>query len=410
MKAEMAILPLFVACATTLGAVAEDDNVLGVETSNPWPEVVTVAAGERSQAIDLSEIWMCEAFGCMAIPFSAEGWGVDGEDVRQGTRAALSVQLANGEGPEEVFARDLTGSGDVIWRNWSLEKSVYRLRHRISVDGRDDELQTLEARFSFTGLPDDAPTETEITEALVVADGADVVLVKDEGYLWRPIGGMGSGLAAASDETSRLTLAVCGEGILNLEYVMSSATLRVLVDGVANELTVADRWLPLTITVKGSGCHVVVFDATVVGAGVAKVRNLSWQGDGMMAAAESARSSVDFRQGPVLAVKRIFPFAYSSTNFTGCAGATSASTARVTVVQLTGTGDDVSGWTEEVPGFVQTLVNKKGEGTVVLKHVRGGIVLKVTHEIFEKGVLVRSESRILDLRKYAGMGLILFVG
>ena len=81
----------------------------------------------------------------------------------------------------------------------------------------------------------------------------------------------------------------------------------------------------------------------------------------------------------------------------------------VRVVQVTGAGDDVSKWATEVAGTERILVaEKQGEGTVKWRHVRPGVwkadlVIKVNDSETYR------ETRILDLRKYAGPGLMLFV-
>ena len=79
------------------------------------------------------------------------------------------------------------------------------------------------------------------------------------------------------------------------------------------------------------------------------------------------------------------------------------------VVQVTGAGDDVSQWTEEVAGTAKTLVaEKQGEGAVKWKGVQQG-VWKAELVIETNGSEPYRETRILDLRKYSGQGLMLIL-
>ena len=85
------------------------------------------------------------------------------------------------------------------------------------------------------------------------------------------------------------------------------------------------------------------------------------------------------------------------------------SVASVRVVQVTGAGDDVSQWTTEVAGTAKTLVaEKQGEGAVKWKHVQQG-VWKADLVITTGGVEAYRETRILDLRKYVGQGMLFFL-
>lgn len=409
MKMQKTILQLFtggtLALGTSVGACA--DNV-GIATDNPWPEYVQTAEGERSQPINLSEVWTVDEFGYLAVPYSAIGWGVDNEDVREGSRTTLSVQLVNGEGAESVFASNMEGAGCVPLTTWGFRRGVYRLRHLVSVGGQVDESQTLEARFSFENVPSSAPTQKELLDALAAPEGVDFDIVKDEQYRWRPTGGRTDGLAAAADATSRLTLAFYGNGELNFEYSLSSAELHVSVDGNSIELDATDGWSPFAIPVSGAGSHSIVFEATVAGGGSARIRNLSWKGDWMIATSESASVQVDLRSGKIKVVNHrddLFPFVYSSTNFTGAAGADAESIARVSVVRLTGEGDNPLEWAEDSQ-TIRVLKEGKGEGTVRWGGKSG--VWKVKFEIEGLGGIVHDEWVILDLRKF-GKGLVLFL-
>ena len=111
------------------------------------------------------------------------------------------------------------------------------------------------------------------------------------------------------------------------------------------------------------------------------------------------------------------PFTWSSTNFTGKALVKNTgfitidpqSVVSVRVVQVTGAGDDVSQWTSEVAGTERTLVaEQQGEGKVKWKHVKAG-VWKAELVIKTNDSETYRETRILDLRKYSGQGLVFFL-
>ena len=76
---------------------------------------------------------------------------------------------------------------------------------------------------------------------------------------------------------------------------------------------------------------------------------------------------------------------------------------------MTGAGDDVSQWATEVADTAKTLVaEKQGEGAVKWKGVQQG-VWKAEFIISADGSEAHRETRILDLRKYSGQGLVFFL-
>ena len=76
---------------------------------------------------------------------------------------------------------------------------------------------------------------------------------------------------------------------------------------------------------------------------------------------------------------------------------------------MTGAGDDVSQWTTEVAGTAKTLVaEKQGEGAVRWKHVQQG-VWKAELIIAPPAGEAYRETRVLDLRKYVGQGMLFFL-
>ena len=118
---------------------------------------------------------------------------------------------------------------------------------------------------------------------------------------------------------------------------------------------------------------------------------------------------LDLREGALVILKcaDLFPFVYSSTNFTGLAGTDARSVARITITRLQGEGEDLESWTP-VPNTEKVLqTDVAGEGSVVWNGRKG--VWKAVFTILTEGQEVIPQSRILDLRNYVGSGLVLFV-
>ena len=104
----------------------------------------------------------------------------------------------------------------------------------------------------------------------------------------------------------------------------------------------------------------------------------------------------------------VLPFVYSSTNWLGDVVNVSAeSVARVTIVQLTGEGDDVTTWTDVVPNTFKELVKKPGEGEVKWRARKG--VWKAAFDILNNDTSIRTEEAIFDLRNSIAPGLLIWV-
>ena len=136
------------------------------------------------------------------------------------------------------------------------------------------------------------------------------------------------------------------------------------------------------------------------------MRNVRWvEEDGSAWALNEGRGTkADLREG-VRRPKRmeeILPLTYSSTNWIGVAGATSESTVRVKIVQMTGTTPDVCEWTDEVPGTTRVLMKGPGEAAVKWK-VEGKGVWKATFDILNGEECVHHEESWFDLRKTKGI-------
>ena len=181
-------------------------------------------------------------------------------------------------------------------------------------------------------------------------------------------------------------------------------------------------WTASGLSFEGLRAHTIVFSTDLpAGGDFALLRNVRWvEQDWCSRAGKGSGTAVDLRTNDVLVVRRtneLMPFAWTSTNFTGNALVKNTgfitidpqSVVSVRVVRVTGVGDDLSQWTPEVEGTEKTLIaEKQGEGTVKWKGAKAG-VWKAELVIKTNGSETYRETRILDLRKYIGQGLVLFV-
>ena len=79
----------------------------------------------------------------------------------------------------------------------------------------------------------------------------------------------------------------------------------------------------------------------------------------------------------------------------------------VKVVQLTGTDEDLTKWTDEVAGSERTLIRQKGEGSVQWNAKPG--VWKASYRILHNDQSIYEETCLFDLRKMPKAGLFLVV-
>ena len=102
----------------------------------------------------------------------------------------------------------------------------------------------------------------------------------------------------------------------------------------------------------------------------------------------------------------VFPFAYSITNFTG--DVTDATCVRVRIVKVTGEGENVGEWTEEVPGTARTLFGGVGESTVRWPYPKSG-VWRATFDILNGDQSLRHYDSTFDLRGLSrGLAILLY--
>ena len=372
--------------------------------------------GEIAQcALNLSEVWTVTSFEPMDVPYSAVGWDVE-ESGASGLSVTLGLTPAEG-GVLSVVASGLTGRGTNSWDTSGVRNGAYLLRHFLNTE---EPIETLEAYLVFDRSTV-RPLETlaEVAEAAFPDDGRPCAVTAMGGASWMAVGFAGDGIAGPATGTSTLTFALDGIGSFAFEYLCAAGeTLTVTVDGGEPQtLAAVADWTAARFALGDVRAHTVVFTAT--GGGTA-VRNVRWVDvDDRFGGGQGGAGAADLREG-VLIVRRaneLMPFAWSSTNFTGNAlvkdtgfvAIDPQSVASVRVVQVTGAGDDVSQWTTEVAGTAKTLVaEKQGEGAVKWKHVQRGVWKAELIIVPPAGEAYR-ETRILDLRKYVGQGMLFFL-
>ena len=243
-------------------------------------------------------------------------------------------------------------------------------------------------------------TPEEIRLAAFADISQSFTFENDENSPWDPIDGAGAGVVAPAEVGSVFAVTVKGAGEFGFDWSLAAGTLTVTVDGRETmTLTEASGWQQESLVFSERGTHIVRFVASE-GDGIA-VKAICWHEDvGEFVSAEGDVFCVDLREGVrVIADKsEILPFTYSATNFTGLAANAVASS--VSVVRMAGEGDDVSLWTDEVPGTARVLHSGPDEGTVAWWGRAG--VWKAAFVIVDgMDAPVHLETAILDLRKCA---------
>ena len=372
-------------------------------------------------ALDLSDVWDKRNINDEPILWSSLGW----EDVAEeesGKTVTLRL-IPRSAGEAQTLMEAQTGFRQTFtWTPGEVTKQVYNIRH-IVVGGSPLETD-LNASFSFENYDHVAPSEADVRAAIKSDDGTggNFGIVNDAENWWNLAGGPGEGIEAPQGE-SALTFTVDGHGTFLFDYALGGGAWTVTVDGVVvKPLADAMDWTASGLSLEGLRAHTVVFSTDLPSDGdFAALRNVRWvEQDWCSRAGKGSGAVVDLRTNDVLVVRRtneLMPFAWSSTNFTGNALVKNTgfitidpqSVVSVRVVQVTGTGDNFSQWATEVEGTEKTLIaEKQGEGTVKWKGAKAG-VWKAELVIKTNGSETYRETRILDLRKYIGQGLVLFV-
>lgn len=390
-------------------------------------------------SVDAAEIPLdCRAVICIrksagdpaltGLLYSAVGWALDATDdsSRSVTITAQAGTLAfdGSFTPDESAAltvlSERTGKGACDWLATDVQKKVYKLVHTVKKNDVVDSAGTLYGYFDFTYC-DRMATQDEIEKALLLPLSHSVNVTSDATNPLQPIdyvqpgAGIETDANLSQDAQATTEISFSGHGRFTFELRVSGGTLAVAVDGGAPEVIAIPVavWAPCVLVFDDVGEHTVEFAYAAAGDGTtAAVRNVLWLEDEKIVAAGGSMDNVrtDLRDGVRTAWQsdEILPFAYSSTNWIGKAGAAASSVARVTVVRLTGTDPDVSSWTEEVPGTFRKLYDKPGEGAVKWRPKKG--VWKATFDIFNGDTSIHGEDAIFDLRttRFPGFAVMLY--
>ena len=384
-----------------------------------WDDGSASGGAAAPHALDLSDVWDKRNVNDEPILWSSLGW----EDVAEaeGGKTVTLQLIPLSAGEEETLRSGLTGHLETdYWTPGEVTKQVYNIRHVI-VGGSPMETD-LNAYFSFENYDHVAPREQDVRAAIRFGDGTgwDFGIANDAENWWDLAGGPGEGIEAP-EGASTLTFTVDGHGTFLFDYALEGGAWKVKVDGVeVRTLDAAADWTGAELPMdERLVTHVIEFETELSDGDIAALKNVRWvDTDDCFGDGRAGTGAADLREG-VLVVRRsneLMPFTWSSTNFTGNALVKDTgfipidpqSVASVRVVQVTGAGDDVSQWTEEVAGTEKTLVaEQQGEGAIRWKGVQQG-VWKAELVIATGGSETYRETRILDLRKYSEQGLVFF--
>lgn len=405
--------------AVALAAVAAvgygDSSIVG-----DGAERVVEGTGAIAQvSLDLSEVWDKRDLDEEPILWSSLGWEDVAEEEGGKTVTLQLVPLSSGAG--QTLGSGLKGYRQVSnWTPGEVTKQIYNIRH-IVVGGSPLETD-LNAYFSFENYDHVAPSEADVRAAIRSDDGtsSDFGVANDANNWWELAGGPGEGVEAPSGASS-FTFTVSGGGTFKFDYALEGGTWVVKVDGkTVGQLDAASVPANVELPLSGGGVHTIEFITVLSeGAGFANMKNVRWhEADYRVGLGKTGACPVDLREG-ALVVRRateLMPFTWSATNFTGNALVKDtgivqidpASVASVRVVQVAGEGEDVVNWTMEVAGTEKVLVAEKTGESTVKWHAKPG-VWKAELAIRTGGEIVHTETRILDLRRYVGSGLMMIL-
>ena len=404
-----------VALAVVAAIASGGDTIVG-----PGGEVVCTGVIAQG-TLDLSDVWERRIVNDEQVSWSSLGWEHVAEP-ESGKSVALQL-IPRKEGVSQTLASGLKGHRRTyVWTPGEVTKQVYNIRHSV-IGGAPSEAD-LNAYFSFENCDQEAPSAADVHAAIRSDGGADSKygIANDIGNWWTLTGAPGEGIAAPQGK-SEFKITVEGSGCFRFDYTLAGGTWTVKVDGViVRTLDAAADWTGAEFSVNGAlAAHVVDFVTELSDGDSAALKNVRWADTcDCFGGGQGRAGMVDLRTNDVLVVKRpneLMPFAWSSTNFTGVIeigpGETQKidpmSVVSVRIVQVTGTGDDVSQWTAEADDTAMALVaEQKGEGTVKWKGVNPG-VWKAELVIVSPAGEVYRETRVLDLRKYSGQGLVFFL-
>ena len=417
--------------AAALSAAA--DSVREDELSAA-PELAVATGAEQPsdyQELDFRmaiQVESLEGEALKGLMYSANNWELNaGEDTtRTATITAQAGTLsANGvftsDGSAELTVLPATaGEGTVDWVLTEILKKVYRLTHTVKKNGTDDAAGLCYGYLDFTQCVMEKATQEEVEAAVLGAITHKIAVIQDAVWPWQPIDSavVRSGIATApgllSGNKTATTFTFRGRGVLHYEYELTGGTLEVVADGevVATFTETTAGWASCQVPFEGIEAHEVSFVYTADGNGVAAIRNVRWEMDDESTWAQNGgdETRVDLREGVRTPKYRdeVLPFAYSSTNWIGVAGATAESKAHVRIVQMTGSDPAVTNWTTEVAGTSRVLYDAPGEDTVCWKP-KVGRVWKAIFDILNGEKSIYSEEAWFDLRQTRAPGFLLML-
>ena len=400
-------------CALTGDAEGDVDSCLSAESSCDLRTTFPVASLEDK--------------ALKGLMYSAFGWvrGAAADATRTATITAQAGMLANGvftpDGSAELTVLPSTpGEGTTDWALTTISKKVYRLTHTVKKGGTDDAAGLCYGYLDFTHCVSWA-SQAEVEAAVLGAITHRIAVIQDELRPWQPLdstavrSGIETDELLAAEETTATTFTFRGRGVLHYEYDLTGGTLAVVADDEVVSTFTAETadWVSCQVSFEGFGAHEVAFVYTAAGGGTAAaIRNVRWvvDDDSTRTQKDGDQTRVDLREGVRTPKNRdeVLPFAYSSTNWIGVAGATATSKAHVRIVQMTGSDPVVTNWTTEVAGTSRVLYDAPGED-VVSRKLKVGCVWKATFDILNGGESIYREESWFDLRLTRVPGFLLMI-
>jgi len=381
------------------------------------------AHAETNMPLSLTTLWDIREIVTLGVRYSSVGWDLDPVSTGDGVRLTLIPLLDGVEVPEQarVLATGLTGRGTYDWTPTDMMRRQYVLRHEVLSGETVVAAETLNGRFTFENCEFETLTEDDMISALGRVTQPYHV-TNDVVHGWKMVNKAGDGLKTptlSDGQSAQLDFYLAGAGTFYIDVALDmdagTGSVALVADGeTVTTVTEACAATTLSAAFAEDGDHrVSVVFANASGAAKAVLTNARWTktpiADGGIPLCDDASEPfrTDFRQGVrvITLPQEVLPFVYSCTNFTGLAGTTAASVAKVEIVKLEGEGGDVTAW--QPVGNVKTLVQASDEGAVVWKVKTG--VWKATFTILTDAQAKLTETAYFDCRAVKGPGLAIFI-